>query len=107
MPNEMTPDLLAHLTPEQQKVHMARHLLEPPAGDVVGGLLLELAQAKQALAELRAAVADAPHNPNCQSLVWQYPPIPAHLSGVTAVADWLKTSQRIPYPCNCWKSETT
>ena len=48
--------------------------------------LLELAQAKHALAELRAAVADAPHDMWCAVT---FPAAPADLMA-----------------CNCWKSET-
>ena len=48
--------------------------------------LLELAQAKQALAELQAAVADAPHDMWCAVT---FPAAPADLMA-----------------CNCWKSET-
>lgn len=50
----MTPELLAHLTPEQQTLQLDRYELEPPAGDIIGDLLLELAQAKQALAAAQA-----------------------------------------------------
>tara|TARA_R110000868_G_scaffold10093_3_gene49441 strand:- start:140 stop:469 length:330 start_codon:yes stop_codon:yes gene_type:complete len=48
----MKRELLVHLTPEQQKLQLDRYELEPPAGDIIGDLLLELAKAKQAWASL-------------------------------------------------------
>ena len=54
---EMTPELLVHLTPEQQTLELDRYELEPPAGDIIGDLLLELAKAKQAWAADLAELA--------------------------------------------------
>ena len=53
----MTPELLALLTPERQTLQLDRYNFEPPAGDIIGDLLLELAKAKQAWAADRAELA--------------------------------------------------
>lgn len=82
----MTPELLALLSTEQQEAWRIHGIASYMPSAYVADALLELAQAEQALAELRAAVADAPHDMWCAV---NFPVAPADLMS-----------------CNCWKSET-
>ena len=59
MPNEMTPELLALLTPEQQEVWRIHGIASYMPSAYVADALLQLAQAEQALAEAKLRLLDA------------------------------------------------
>ena len=59
MPNEMTPELLALLTPEQQEVWRIHGIASYMPSAYVADALLELAQMKQALADAKSRLLDA------------------------------------------------